>query len=606
MVLSPNAGNHTTKRVDLNMRLRTSSFLIIASLIFGACADNGRDDEAAAAASALVDTIATEFVDAYYSQFPEEVYEVGYPDAPMDRFGDHSTASISAWNRQVDGWLQQLGGIDEAVLKGSPAEITYNFARERMEAIAARRVCKMDWWNISPTWTGWQSQLVGTLAVQPVATAEQKTDALARIADVARYLKTEVEILREGMENNYLAANSNVAAVLRQIDALIATPSAESPLLDPAKRSDDVDFSDKYKAILEGEIHAAMIEYRDFLANEYEGRDEVGVAANPNGLLCYRASVRYHSSLQISPEDIHRMGLSEMSRIQTEMHRIARESFGTEDLKGLLEALRTDPQYTFESEEAVLEYVRAADARGKAEVGNWFGYAPDAPLIIKPSPAYEQDSGGGFYSAGSADGSRPAIYQVGTYNPQEISKAGVEATAFHESYPGHHFQNIVAMLNRDLHSILRFMYVSGTAEGWALYTEKLADEMGIYSSDLDRLGMLSNEAYRAARLVIDPGLHVMGWTREEAIEYMLEHTASGYVGSASEIDRYIAVPGQATSYLLGSLEIQRLRRQAEEQLGDDFDIKVFHDKVIANGSVSLPMLRESVNEWIADRATVGQ
>jgi uncharacterized protein (DUF885 family) len=178
----------------------------------------------------------------------------------------------------------------------------------------------------------------------------------------------------------------------------------------------------------------------------------------------------------------------------------------------------------------------------------------------------------------------------------------MEATAFHESYPGHHFQNIVAMFNQDLHPILRFMYVSGMAEGWALYTEKLADEMGIYSGEVDRLGMLSNEAYRAARLVIDPGLHVMGWSREEAIQYMLEHTASGPVGSASEIDRYIAVPGQATSYLLGSMEIQRLRRKAEEQLGTDFEIKVFHDKVIENGSVSLPMLRESINAWIADNA----
>ncbi len=343
-----------------------------------------------------------------------------------------------------------------------------------------------------------------------------------------------------------------------------------------------------------------MTEYRDFLANDYVGREEIGVSANPNGQLCYKASVRYHSSLKMSPEDIHRMGLSEMSRIQTEMHRIARESFGTDDLKALLETLRTDPQYTFDSEDAVLEYVRAAVARGKAEVGNWFGYAPDSSLIIRPSPAYEQDSCGGFYSAGSSDGSRPGTYQVGTYNPQEISKAGVEATAFHESYPGHHFQNIVAMMNEDLHSILRFMFVSGTSEGWALYTEKLADEMGLYSGDLDRLGMLSNEAYRAARLVIDPGLHVMGWTREEAIEYMLEHTASGYVGSASEIDRYIAVPGQATSYLLGSLEIQRLRRNAEEALGDEFDIKVFHDKVIANGSVSLPMLRKSIVDWVAE------
>ncbi len=146
------------------------------------------------------------------------------------------------------------------------------------------------------------------------------------------------------------------------------------------------------------------------------------------------------------------------------------------------------------------------------------------------------------------------------------------------------------------------MFVSGMAEGWALYTEKLADEMGLYSGDVDRLGMLSNEAYRAARLVIDPGLHVMGWSREEAIQYMLEHTASGPVGSASEIDRYIAVPGQATSYLLGSMEIQRLRRKAEEALGDDFDIKAFHDEVIENGSVSLPMLKSSIETWIANEA----
>jgi uncharacterized protein (DUF885 family) len=579
------------------------SKLILAGLILSACADKEADqDPAADAAAALVDKIATEFIEAYNAQFPEEAYESGYPNPPMDRFGDHSTASIAAWNTKVDGWLEQLRGIDVTLIEGTPAEITYEFALEKMEANAARRVCKMDWWNISPTWTGWQLQLVGSLAVQPVATAKEKSAALARIADLARYVRTEIEILRQGMEYGYLAANTNVAAVLQQIETLLATPVEDSPFFDPAKRSHDVEFSDKYKAIVEGEVRNAVTTYRDFLANEYEGRDQVGVSANPNGHLCYRTSVRYHSSLQMIPEDIHRAGLSEMSRIQTEMHRIARESFGTEDLKGLLERLRTDPQYTFESEEAVLEYARAAVARGQAEVGNWFGYAPDAPLIIKPSPAYEQDSGGGFYAAGSGDGSRPAIYRVGTYNPQGISKAGVEATAFHESYPGHHFQNIVVMFNQELHPILRFMYVSGMAEGWALYTEKLADEMGLYTSDLDRLGMLSNEAYRAARLVIDPGLHVMGWTREQAIEYMLEHTASGYVGGASEIDRYIAVPGQATSYLLGSLEIQRLRQKAEETLGDRFDIKVFHDKVIANGGVSLPMLRESIDAWIAERA----
>ena len=216
MVSSPNAEIDAIERVNATMRLRTSYLLISAGLVLGACADDGRDEEATAAASGLVDAIATEFMDAYYAQFPEEVYEIGYPSNAMDRFGDHSTASIAAFNTRIDGWLERLNGIDIANLQGSPAKVTYDFTRDRLEAIAARRVCKMDWWNISPTWTSWQYQLISTMAIQPVATAEEKANALARIADVARYLKTEVEILRDGMSNNYLAANSNVAAVLRQ------------------------------------------------------------------------------------------------------------------------------------------------------------------------------------------------------------------------------------------------------------------------------------------------------------------------------------------------------------------------------------------------------
>jgi uncharacterized protein (DUF885 family) len=582
----------------LTLRSIPSGTLILAAMVLTACADK-RDDANVAAAQTLVDEIATEFLDAYYAQFPEEVYEVGYPGSPMDRFGDHGTASIDAWHERIDRWLARLQSVDETLLTGTPAERTYGFTRERLEAIRGRRICRMDWWNISPTWTSWQAQLSATLGVQPVATAEQRSDALARLADVARYLQTEVEILREGMNNDYLAANSNVARVIGQVDALIESPIDDSPFYDPAKRADDREFISDYREILEGDVLPAFRRYRDFLANEYKGRDDVGVSANPNGAECYKASVRYFSSLQMPAEEIHRLGLSEMSRIQTEMHRLARHSFGTEDLKGLLERLRTEPQFTFGSEEAVLEYAQAAVERGRAAVGDWFAYTPDAPLVVKPSPAYEQDSGGGFFAAGSADGSRPATYQVGTYNPRSISKAGMEATAFHESYPGHHFQNVVSMYDEALHPILRFMYISGTAEGWALYSERLADEMGLYSGDLDRLGMLSNEAFRAARLVVDPGMHVLGWSRDEAIAYMLEHTAEGYEGLAAEVDRYIAVPGQATSYLLGSLEIQRLRRSAETQMGDEFDIKAFHDRVIANGNVSLPMLRSSVEAWLA-------
>ena len=569
--------------------------LVVCALLIAACS---REPELDAADK--VNEIASEFVDTYYAQFPEEVYEVGYPDAPQDRFGDHSPERLAAWNSNVDAWLAQLDAIDVSKLAGTPAAVTYVFTRERLQAIVDRRVCKMDLWNVSPTWTGWQFSIISTLAVQAVGTAEERDAALARVADIDRFLDTEIANLQQGLDKGYTAPQNNVERVIEQVTSLIDTPVDESPFSAPARNSDDAEFVAAYHEIVADEVVPALIRYRDFLANDYEGRDVIGVSANPNGEACYAASVRYWSSLGMEPMDIHRAGLSEMSRIQSEMLHIARTHFGTDDLKGLFEQLRTNPEYTFGSEQEMLDYVQAAVDRGRAEVGNWFGNVPPVDVVVVPSPAYEKDSGGGFYSAGSADGSRPGTYQVGTYNPQGISKAGQESTAFHESYPGHHLQVTLALLNSDLHPVLRFMFISGSVEGWALYTERLADEMGLYSSELARLGMLSNEAYRAARLVVDPGIHVLGWTRQQAIDYMLENTAEGYDSIASEIDRYAAVPGQATSYLIGSLEIQRLRRHAETMLGDKFDIKEFHDRLLANGGVTLPMLATTVDQYIED------
>ncbi len=551
-------------------------------------------------AAVRVEAIATEFVDAYYRQFPEEAYEVGYPDAPLDRFGDRGAAAAARFDARIDAWLKELRAIDPDALAATPARITYAFALARLEALAARRVCRMDWWNVSPTWTGWQSQLVATLTAQPVGNAGERAAALARIADLDRYLITEIGLLREGMASGYRAPAVNVRAVLRQVDTLLATAPDESPFYDPARRAGDSGFRHAYRQILTDEVYPALRAYGRFLATEYAGREAVGVAANPDGAACYRASVLFHASLDLDPEEIHRIGLREKARIQGEMRAIARDAFGTDDLSGLLERLRTEPQFTFASEQDVLDYVTAAVRRGEAAVPGWFGQVPRAELVIRRSPEFERDSGGGFYAAGAPDGSRPAVYQVGTYNPTRISKAGQESTAFHESYPGHHLQGIVALYNQSLHPIQRFMYVSGMAEGWGLYAERLADEMGLYSSELARLGMLSNEAFRAARLVVDPGLHVLGWSRDQAIDYLLAHTAEGRPAIESEVDRYLAVPGQATSYLLGSLEIQRLRRLAEDRLGARFDIRAFHDRVLADGGVTLPMLRTAIEAWIAE------
>lgn len=571
---------------------RNNTSIGILALLLGACSQP-KDD-----AVAIINQVASDFVDGYYAQYPEEVYEIGYPDAPPDRFGDQGETALTAWDASVDGWLRTLDSIDIARVDDSNAALTYVFAREKMQAIVDRRICRIELWNISPTWTGWQFMFASTLAVQPVDTESERQAALARISDAARYIRTDISNLRRGQDLGYTAGQNAVIAVVDQVTSLIDIPAIDSPFYSPAKRSTDAEFVTAYTRILESEFRDAMIAYRDFLASDYQGHDSPGVGANPDGAACYAASVRYWSSISMDAEDIHKKGLSEMARIQSEMLSIARNSFATDDVKSLLVELRTNPQYTFRDEADMLDYVTAAVARGKAAVPDWFGNVPDAELKIIVSPAYEKDSGGGFYSSGSADGSRPGTYQVGTYNPTSISQAGVESTAFHESYPGHHLQSAIALANKSAHPILRYMFVSGSVEGWALYTEKLADEMGLYSSDVARLGMLSNEAYRAARLVVDPGMHVMGWSRDEAIQYMLEHTAESLNGIENEVDRYSAVPGQATSYLIGSLEIQRLRQLAETQLGDAFDIKEFHDRILEHGGVTLPMLGANIESWM--------
>ncbi|MFT4603983.1 MAG: hypothetical protein ACI9W4_000701 [Rhodothermales bacterium] len=571
----------------------------ILVLALSACSPDAPPPEAATAVAVAT---AQEFVDGYYHQFPEEAFEIAYPDTPMDQLGDRSQAAMDDWRAKEDGWLRALRGINPDIVEGTASAIPLAFALDRLEASEVRRVCRTELWNVSPTSNGWQAKLSSTVASQPVTTAQERDDALARLLSVSDYLDREMENLRIGMRLGYLAPQSNVVAVLRQLDALLGGDPESSPFYSPASRAGDDSFAAQVHSAVAESINPAIARYRAFLTDEYVGRDEVGVGFNPDGEACYAASVRFHTSLPLDATGIHETGLTEMEQIQSQMAAIALASFDTEDVAGLLERFRSDKQYTFRSEDEILAYARAAVERAAVGVHDWFGFVPEAELVVQPFPAYQKATGGGYYSAGSLDGSRPGTYELGTYRPETLSKAGLEATAFHESYPGHHLQMAVALKGKGVHPVLRYIYVAAMAEGWGLYTELLADEMGLYSSDLDRMGMLSNQALRAARLVVDPGMHVLGWTRDQAIAYMLANTAETRSTVESEVDRYLATPGQATAYMTGSMEIQRLRVDAEERLGSRFDVKGFHDTVLADGAVSLPMLQEAVNRWVLARS----
>jgi uncharacterized protein (DUF885 family) len=233
---------------------------------------------------------------------------------------------------------------------------------------------------------------------------------------------------------------------------------------------------------------------------------------------------------------------------------------------------------------------------------NAFGHLPKAEVIIEPYPAYRA-SGTGEYQSSSEDGSRPGIFYIAVSDPEHRSRAGQQSVLYHETWPGHHLQGAIALELADaVHPLARYLYNSGYGEGWGLYSERLADELGLYSGPLDRIGMLSDQAARAARLVIDTGIHTMGWSREQAVQYMTGNTAWAPVDIESEINRYISFPGQATAYMLGMLQIRSLRELAEAELGNAFDLRQFHDRVLQTGSITLPMLDASINQWIGEQA----
>ena len=405
--------------------------------------------------------------------------------------------------------------------------------------------------------------------------------------------------MREGLERGYSAPKANVRLVIDQMQSLISTPVHESPFDSPAVRDKTTAFARDVDALVGDRINPAFTRYRDFLEHEYlpAARDAIAISANPNGAACYAAAIRFHSSMTMPPKDVHALGLRVIDSLNAEMTTIAERSFRTSDVPKLLQQLRTDPKYLFKSRAELIAYSQAALARAKTAAPKWFGLLPKADVVVEPYPKFREKSGPNEYNPPAEDGSRPGIFFISAYQAEKKSRSSPEAVAFHETIPGHHLQGAIALERKEIHPIGRYISNSGYTEGWALYSELLADEMGLYSSDLDRLGMLSEQAWRASRLVVDPGMHALGWDRQRAIDYMLAHTTAAPDEAAAEIDRYIIWPGQATAYMIGMLEISRMRDEVQQAMRSRFDIKAFHDRVLEDGAVPLTFLREKIARW---------
>jgi uncharacterized protein (DUF885 family) len=552
--------------------------------------------------------IADDYFEAWLATFPEPGTSNGISRANHAGVTDNSLEALARWQAREDDWLERLEAIDLESTVGSDAAITAGILLETLRASQQRRVCRFELWGVDSYAVGWQNRYTDLATIQPVGTPALREAALARARGLVGYVDTEIANLRQGLQQGLSAPRVIVESVVRQLDDLIATPLAESPFASPAQRDGDAVFRDALVAVVRDELLPAVRRYRDFLAEEYlpAARESLGVSELPDGLDCYRATVRLYSTLDLEPEQVFATGEREMTRIVEEMQAIGERSFGTSDVEALLTRARTDPSLAFESEQAVIDLAQAAIERVRVEVPAWFGIVPEAAVVIEPYPEFRQKAGApGQYQSAPEDGSRPGIFNINPSSPATRPRAGVEAITFHETYPGHHLQISIAAEREAAHPLRRFSYNSGFGEGWGLYAERLADEMGVYGSDLDRLGLLSSEAWRAARLVIDAGIHTRGWTREQAVDYLRSHTTVAPREIEGEVDRYISWPGQGGSYMLGRLEILRLRARAREALGDRFDVRVFHDRVLEDGSVTLPMLGDKIERWIASETEGG-
>jgi uncharacterized protein (DUF885 family) len=542
-----------------------------------------------------LDRLAADYWEAFLERHPVQATALG--DRRFDdRLDDDSPAGRAAWVRQLDELEARL-----AALPGGGDPVTRAALAEALRTDRAFLDADLGAFSVDPM-DGIQVALLGIPSYQLIRTAAEADALLARWRAMPAALDVAIDRLRAGLREGRVGVATPIAKVIEQVDDLLDRPDADWPLATPAEQVPEI--RDELHRIIGEEIRPAYQRYRAFLADELVPHarpdDLPGLSHVPGGRDAYRLLARAHTSLDTPPEEIHAIGQAEIERIDGEFVQLGARLLGTDGLADTLRALREDPALHFSTRDEVFETAVRSLERANAAIPDWFGRLPKAPCEVVRMPTHEEKhSTIAYYREPSADGSRPGQHFINTYAPETRPRYEAETLAFHESVPGHHLQLAIMQELDGLPAFRRFNGCTAYVEGWGLYTERLSEEMGLLSGEIDRFGVLSFDAWRASRLVVDTGLHALGWTRQQAIDFMVAHTALGENNVANEVDRYIVWPGQALAYKLGQLELLRLRAEARERQGDRFDIRRFHDVVLGQGALPLPVLREAVERELA-------
>ena len=457
---------------------------------------------------------------------------------------------------------------------------------------------------------GPHTSLLSDTRENTVTTTDQAEALLGRYSKIDDYLRDALRFHRVNADNGMTPARASVDRVVGQLDGYLASDLSNDPFLQlKLPEGANADFwLERATDLVNSIIRPAFVEYRagllEHMAPIARPDDKCGLVWMTNGEEIYASLIHKYTQLDTSAQVIHDLGREWATEINAaEWVEIGQEALGLGTMEEVFERLHSDPSLRFNSEDEMLDHARGAIDRAWNAVDDWFGARPDTPCTVVPVPAGQAPAmPPAYYMQPPVDGSRPGTYFLNTYKPEERDLFEYESIHFHEAIPGHHFDRSLAAELDGIPTFRRYAQVYAHTEGWGLYSERLADEMGLYSSATDRLGMVSADAWRAGRLVVDTGMHVLGWSRRQAIEFLRKWTPIGLLTIEQEVDRYIGMPGQALSYKMGQIEIMRLRRDAEQRLGNVFDIKGFHDTMLTNGAMPLPLLADAVNDWIESLA----
>jgi uncharacterized protein (DUF885 family) len=609
----------------------SSATLVLPLLAFGQAQNpqEGRPKAAATQASDASQSGAAQtlrsFLDAdwrrWMEEYPEHATHVGYP-GQNDRWIDDSPAGIGRRKRHLADSLARLKAIPRSELPASE-QLNYDLYLELLETANASLQYGDDpfpFRNVVPRslsmpitqMGGVQQDAADALAMQPRQTVADYETILKRLAALPAWVDQEIALLQDGLKRGYTPPKITLRDLPKQIADLTPAEPLASPLLQPFTEfpanfpeADRARVTEKAKGIYGTSIAPAFRRLHEYVVTAYlpACRENIAATALPDGTAAYDFHVRWHTTTNLTARQIHEIGLGEVKRIRAEMDKVIAATKFQGSFHEFTDFLRTDARFYYDNPDDLVNGYRIITKRIDPGLAHLFGKLPRLPYGVCPIPDFKAPSQTtAYYQAGSPQTGRPGCYFVNTYNLHARPKWEMEALSLHEAVPGHHLQMSLAQEMENTPEFRKHVGYSAFLEGWALYGESLGEDVGLYTDPYSKFGQLSYEMWRAVRLVVDTGMHSMGWTREQAIQFFKDNTGKTDQDITVEVDRYIVWPGQALAYKLGQLKIRELRTEAERRVGAKFNIRAFHDAVLEQGAVPLSLLEPHVKHWIDSQA----